>query len=480
MNLYAFSLLVFGIVSFSVGFQVLVRRKDKLGFLYFSLSLFYAWWGIFCALCISGIFPYSASLFLARFHNLGALFIPVSWLHFVLVYTNYKNLSCVKWTYLAPLLIGAFFNTDFFIPAIRATPQFPFYAVAGPLFYLSAALFSCLVPFSFYILMKDYLLAKGVDRSNKGIFIIVSLIGYVAGGFTFLPCFGFYFPQNCLVLMPLYPFGLAYFMTETGLLSVESFAQAAHKDKLAALGMVTASMNHEIRSPLFLMRGMIETEGKDSDLGKKLLSQINRVTEIVSRLTHFAKKGVDEEAKIEAIDLKEILSDIRPLFQHQLNYQNIEYTQDTPVDLPKVMADRRYLEEILFNLILNACQALKNTQSPTIKLSARILKDHRQQTKDNRLSDSLSPKSRGSSHSFGLQSSVFSPSEIEISISDNGPGIAPDQQKNIFKPFHTTKSEGTGLGLYITKQLVEKCGGKIEVQSELNTGAQFSVNLKAL
>ncbi len=467
MNLYSFSILVFAIASFSVGFQVWVKRKDYQGFLYLLLSLFYCWWGVFCSLCISAVFPYEKSLFLARFHNLGALFIPVCWYHFVNVYTDNPNQRMVRWFYLIPVSIGFFFNTDYFVSGLRETPQFPNYAVAGPLFYLHGLTFLVFVFLSFTVLLNDWRLTSHSSQKNsKMIFVIVSAIGYVAGGLTFLPCFGIDFPQHGLVLMPLYPFLLSYFMDEKGLLNAESLARAAHKDKLAALGILTASINHEIRAPLFVIRGTVETETDSSKIKERVLGQVDRLTGIVSRLTHFAKKGVEEEANIEPIDLKEVLADIRPLFQHQLNYQSIEYTQEIPADLPKVMADRRYLEEILFNLILNACQALKNTPNPKISLTGTGSVPSEARRLPPMVSSSLKPPASG------LRPAIV------ITVADNGPGIASDQLKNIFKPFHTTKQEGIGLGLYITKQLVEKCGGKIEAKAEQDDGAKFMVSLK--
>ena len=295
-------------------------------------------------------------------------------------------------------------------------------------------------------------------------------LGFLGGSLTFPPVYGVALPQYGLWIMPLYPLFMAISIMKYGLLTEENLVLVAHKDKLAALGVLTASINHEIRSPLFMLRGTIETS-TNPETKAKLLCQIDRLTDIVSRVTHFAKKGVDEAAKIEALDLKEVLTDIRPLFQHQLNYQHIEYQQEIPADLPKVMADRRYLEEILFNLILNACQALKNTPDPKINLSA-----HAEKMSFPRPVVSIVEPRRESSRRSLVSS--LTPA-ITITIEDNGPGISSEQIKHIFKPFHTTKTEGTGLGLYITKQLVEKCGGKIEVKSEIGKGAKFTVRLNS-
>ena len=102
-----------------------------------------------------------------------------------------------------------------------------------------------------------------------------------------------------------------------------------------------------------------------------------------------------------------------------------------------------YLEEILFNLLVNASQAIKETMKPgEIKMTA------------------LQEQSR-----------------VLIKVSDNGSGIPEDQIQNVFRPFHTTKEEGTGLGLYVTQQLVEKLGGRVKVKSTVSKGTTFTIAL---
>ncbi len=457
MNSFAFSILLFSIGSIFMAIQILVRRRDNAGVIYFFLSGLYFIWGITFALMLTGNLPYDISLMLTRISNIAAAFIPVTWLYFCLVYTNRMsaNKTIFFLLYLIPCGIAAVGFSDAFIPGLRSIVGFKYYAIAGFVYNFHLSIYFVITPIGFYQLWRSIQSLSGEERSRQLKFLMVSLLGYFGGGLSFFPVYDIAVPQYGLFLLPMYPFGKAYFMGSSGLLfDEERIAQAAHKDKLAALGILTASINHEIRAPLFLMRALVDTEAKGSLLQTRLSDQINRITAIVSRLTHFAKKGVEEAAKIEALDLKEVLSDICPLFQHQINYQSIEYVQNIPADLPKLMADRRYLEEILFNLILNACQALKNTPNPKIILTA-------------------------SDRGGGRQSSGYGPSEIEISISDNGPGISKDQLKNIFKPFHTTKQEGTGLGLYITKQLVEKCDGKIEIKAEPDSGAQFLLQFKS-
>lgn len=479
MNPYSFSVLAFGFCSFLIGLFVWFRLENKTGFYYFAFSGCAGLWGMTLGVVFIDGTMHSTALLLARLSNVAACWISPMWYLFTLSFLENritkidKCVSAFLTAFSAFILLNTF--SEAFIPKVQSILTFKYYAYPGILFYLYTASFFGGVILGFFNLFKLLNISLAKDKEKIQSLIFSTGLGFVGGSLSFFPVYGIEFPQYGMWLLPIYPILMALSMMKFNLFSERNFALAAHKDKLAALGILTASINHEIRAPLFMMRGLAETQAKDNELSQKFLTQIDRINGIVSRLTHFAKKGVEEEAKIEQIDLKEVLADIRPLFQHQLNYQSIEYTQDIPADLPKVMADRRYLEEILFNLILNACQALKNTQKPQIKLSACVFEGHRLQTKDNRLSNLSSPSSQGARNGFGLRSSVVSPSSITIVIEDNGPGIPPDQLKNIFKPFHTTKQEGTGLGLYITKQLVEKCDGKIEAKSQLGNGAQFVV-----
>lgn len=237
---------------------------------------------------------------------------------------------------------------------------------------------------------------------------------------------------------------------------VDSIAQAAHKDKLAAIGTLATSINHEIRNPLYIVKGLAEShlanmkEGIYSD-DKKALAKANevlsksvdqaaRAMDIMKRFAMFAKQGVSQTAQPEAVQLEDIMSDILPLVSHELELDKIQLIQMIPMGIT-LNVDRRHIEEILFNLIVNACQAMKSQGvEGEIKISAE-----------------------GAS----------------VMIEDNGPGISADDLAKIFEPFYTTKQEGTGLGLYITKQLVERNGGKISVESKLGQGTQFRMEFKA-
>ena len=145
--------------------------------------------------------------------------------------------------------------------------------------------------------------------------------------------------------------------------------------------------------------------------------------------------------QIEEVDLGGVLEDVFLLMRHELELDKIKILQDIPKDLPPVKVDRRHFEEILFNLMMNACQAIKAQEiEGEIAISAVQQNGH-----------------------------------VNILIRDNGPGIPSDKINQIFEPFYTTKDDGTGLGLYVTKQLVEKSNGKISVKSKFPSGVEFSL-----
>ena len=164
--------------------------------------------------------------------------------------------------------------------------------------------------------------------------------------------------------------------------------------------------------------------------------------EIMKRFAMFAKQGVKEETQLAEISLSETFEGVLPLIRHELELDKIQLVKKVPNDLPRIRADRRQIEEIFFNLIVNACQAMKDGGKLTVQAEQR----------------------NGS---------------VQVEIQDDGPGIPSEQISKIFEPFYTTKESGTGLGLYVTKQLVERNGGHIFLQSKLNQGTNFILKFPA-
>lgn len=231
----------------------------------------------------------------------------------------------------------------------------------------------------------------------------------------------------------------------------ESQAQAAQREKMAVIGTLSAGINHEICNPLSIIRGQCEMfllnlkEGlyktkKPQELLKmaqgimsKVIDEADRATIITRKLSSFAKPA--ERRSENNIRVEDEVGEVISLVEHDLKLSNIAILREMADDLPCVLADPKQLQEIFFNIIRNGAQAIKEGGSITIRAKSDKKK-------------------------------------IYIDIEDTGTGIDEELLKQIFNPFFTTKSpgEGTGLGLFIVKQIVEKNDGEITIESELGKG----------
>jgi len=226
-------------------------------------------------------------------------------------------------------------------------------------------------------------------------------------------------------------------------------ASLAQAEKLAAVGQLAAGVAHEINNPLtaiianaqFLTEDLSPSE--DTYQSAELIARAGeRAARVVRRLLDFARQ---EEFECYPIEINATLRESLTLLEHQLATANIQViTQLTP-GLPPINANADQIQSIWLNLLVNAKDAIG------AKSGERRIEVH------SHLQDSL----------------------IEVSVIDNGLGIAPEQIPHIFHPFYTTKSpgKGTGLGLSTTYRAVERHGGRIDVISEPGQGTAFIVKL---
>jgi len=232
-------------------------------------------------------------------------------------------------------------------------------------------------------------------------------------------------------------------------------AEAAQKEKMAAIGTLSAGINHEICNPLGIIvaqneaiilnyqRGRYKDVSYESlfkqaiEIMKKNVEQAMRATVITTRLSNFAKPS--KELRLEAVGVEKSLDETLSLLSHDLSLNHVEFIKEIPVGFPKIYADSRQVGEILFNIIRNAVQAMN-------KPNGRI-----------------------------IVNAVANDQKVVLSINDNGCGISEEGLSKLFNPFYTTKGpdKGTGLGLYIVRQVVERNNGKISVQSKLGEGTTF-------
>jgi signal transduction histidine kinase len=446
--------------SFLTGLIVFLKRRDRAGLHYFIASFNIFLWGMGISFMLNNDLPISVAHLWGNFSQIVALFIPLTWFRFVLTYTG-EEARYQKLTWLISAITIAIFPftfTSHFVAGYREMVQVHSYPIPGPAYAAFTILFIVVVSFSFWVFFRAIKNATHEKKKDLRWVCYASLYGFGTGSLSLLAVFGVPFTQYNLLLMPLWQILLAYAMIKYRMFDLEQLAEAAQKDKLAAIGTLATSINHEIRNPLYVIQGLAESHlvnlneniylnekhafEKANEILKKTAEQATRAMEIMKSFAIFAKQQVSQHPTPNLVDVSKILDGVLPLISHQLELDKIELRCEISPNAREVQVDPRHLEEILFNLVVNSCQAMKNGGS--IEISAERQNDH-----------------------------------VNLFINDSGPGIPPHQLKRIFEPFYTTKEEGTGLGLHITKQLVERNGGKIRVKSKLGEGTKFTLTLPA-
>jgi two-component system sensor histidine kinase HydH len=152
------------------------------------------------------------------------------------------------------------------------------------------------------------------------------------------------------------------------------------------------------------------------------------------------------------LDVGQVVARTLQLVRNDLPAQ-VELTVEIPPELPTVRMDPEHLRQVLLNLLRNACEAMNNRGSITLRAAARSRVSYTRDAED------------------------APPELVELSVRDTGPGIDPAVQRKLFIPFFTTKPSGTGLGLAICQRLVESAGGRIGVRSARGAGTSFTITL---
>jgi signal transduction histidine kinase/class 3 adenylate cyclase/CheY-like chemotaxis protein len=250
-----------------------------------------------------------------------------------------------------------------------------------------------------------------------------------------------------------------------------------------------ANTSHELRTPLNGMIGIAESmidgaTGTVSDIQEQNLSMIassgRRLSELVNNILDFAQlKNHKLELQFRSVGMRSLVEVVLTVSQSLVGSKNFQLINNVSPDLPLAWADENRLQQILYNLIGNA---IKFTEVGSVEISAKIVNLHNQShTQDGEASYLLSVLNKLSSMP---DNPPLSPDfQIAITVSDTGIGIPANLLDRIFEPFEQGDGSivrqygGTGLGLTLSKQLVELHGGKIYAVSEVGIGSNFTFTL---
>jgi len=228
-------------------------------------------------------------------------------------------------------------------------------------------------------------------------------------------------------------------------------ADLAHMSRVTTMGELTASLAHEIKQPISAAMTNAKTclrwLGRDEpDLAEgreaaaRIVKDVTRAADIISRISLLFKKGALQR---ELVDVNELIREMIVLLRGEANRYSISIRTELVEHLPTVMADRVELQQVFMNLMLNGIDAMKEA-------------------------------------SGGSQLTIKSEVEdgqVRISVSDSGVGLSPEQADQIFRPFFTTKDNGTGMGLPISRSIIESHGGRLWAAGAPGRGATFQFTL---
>ncbi len=222
-------------------------------------------------------------------------------------------------------------------------------------------------------------------------------------------------------------------------------AQLAYSEKMAELGRLAVGVIHEINTPLSVIAAAAQLILREEGLPDHVIELLERIGSESQRLSQMSR-GILTFSRLDSGDIGEadlnlVVRDVLQLLAYEIQKRSIMVRQECDYSLPLLQIDGGRLKQIFINLVMNALQAMEVGGTLTLRIS--------------------SPRA----------------GECEISVADTGHGIPESAIEQIFEPFFTTKAagEGTGLGLYVTREIVRSLGGSIKVQSRPGEGTCFNL-----
>ncbi|MCK6570099.1 ATP-binding protein [Myxococcota bacterium] len=238
----------------------------------------------------------------------------------------------------------------------------------------------------------------------------------------------------------------------TALENSEHFERLKERERLSALGEMSAGLAHEIRNPLGAIKGAgqlldpAKLDPEQRDMVEVILAEVDRLNEVVSQFLDYARpyRGAPQ-----AVELNPLLERVGRLLRAQEHASPVEVRLALTPNLPAVRADPAQLEQVFLNLARNALEAMEGgAAGGVLTMATEVL-------------ETEGPTPR-----------------VQVRFVDTGPGIPDEVLRNLFIPFFTTKRKGTGLGLAICQRIVQNHGGTIAVRTQLGQGTTVTIRLR--
>ena len=232
----------------------------------------------------------------------------------------------------------------------------------------------------------------------------------------------------------------------------EAHADLAHVNRVSAMGELTASLAHEVNQPIaaavtdsntclrWLTRD--EPDLEEARLAaSRMAKDATRASEIISRIRSLFKRGAPQR---ELLDVNEIIREMVVLLRSQAIRYSVSMRTEQSEKLPRFMGDRVQLQQVLMNLMINAIEAMKDVDGP---------------------------------RELTVKSQPAEDEQLMVTVSDTGMGLPRQRADQIFNAFFTTKPDGTGMGLRISRSIVESHGGRLWATDNSPRGASFHLTL---
>ena len=235
----------------------------------------------------------------------------------------------------------------------------------------------------------------------------------------------------------------------------EAQAELAHLTRMMTMGELTASIAHEVNQPLTAvitsanaclrwLAGQSPNLGEAREAVGRIVRAGNRASEVLKRIRAMLKKTTPQKSPI---DINEAIKEVVALAQGEAHRNRASLTADLTAGLPPVFADPVQLQQVVLNLIINGIEAMSSVTDRSRKLLIQTQRD-------------------GSGG-------------VMVSVQDSGAGIDPQDIEHLFDAFYTTKAEGMGIGLSISRSIIEAHGGRLWASANIGPGAMFQFSLPA-